>query len=401
MILRMRSSGSWVLVLVAAVSCSEAPSTPAARDLQVSSLAVTAAAAFTSLGQRVQLTATATLTDGSRQDVTAQATWQSSNAGVVSVSASGLATSVAEGDARVSATYQAAVATSEVVVRILWSIQGRVLGNPDRAGVSGAAITVDGAVATSGMDGAFTLQGPGVPISKAITVEASGFVTRRTFLAVSGARTGVPVDLISLGSPFSLTFYRQLVRGAADNGAPLLQIFRWERPPSFFIRTSNGSSEMPPAVIAELAALIPSIVEQVTGGRLTVPRVETGSESRPITPGWINVEYTTAISSCGLGTVGGGLAQINPNCSCLSSVGVHEITHVLGFWHHSQPGGLMSRVAPTRCSTALSDLEAYHTKVAYSRPRGNTDPDTDPVGSVPLGDASAAEGKTVTCWPIR
>lgn len=309
---------------------------------------------------------------------------------------------MAEGDARVSAAYHNATGASDISVRIRWSVQGRIIANPSGEGVAGAAVTVDGVATISGADGSYTIQGPGTPSRRSINVTASGFVTRNTAVTVNGARSGVPLDLIALASPFSLQFYREMLRGAADNpSSPLLPFLRWEISPSFYIRTSNGSSEMPEGVITELTGLIPSIVSEASGGRLSVVRIETGSESRPITPGWINIEYTTEISSCGLGSVGGGLARINPICSCLGTVGIHEITHVLGYWHHSQPGGLMSRVAPSPCSRGLSTLEAYHARVAFARPRGNTDPDNDPQSFTQATPAFLPEDRIISCWPIR
>jgi trimeric autotransporter adhesin len=60
--------------------------------------------------------ATAIFTDGSKQDVTASATWQSSNIGVASVSSTGTATSSAQGSADISASYQTVGATAALTV---------------------------------------------------------------------------------------------------------------------------------------------------------------------------------------------------------------------------------------------------------------------------------------------
>ena len=58
------------------------------------------------LGATSQMTATATLSNGTTQDVTAQATWQSANTAVATVSSTGLVTGVAAGSAAITATYQ-------------------------------------------------------------------------------------------------------------------------------------------------------------------------------------------------------------------------------------------------------------------------------------------------------
>ena len=57
-------------------------------------------------GQTRQLAATATQSTGATSDVTQQAVWQSSAAGVATVSPTGLVTAVSVGDAEISATYQ-------------------------------------------------------------------------------------------------------------------------------------------------------------------------------------------------------------------------------------------------------------------------------------------------------
>ncbi len=60
-----------------------------------------------SVGQSVQLTATAVLSDGSSRIVTTQATWETSNAAVAIVSPAGLVVAQAGGSAEIRATYQA------------------------------------------------------------------------------------------------------------------------------------------------------------------------------------------------------------------------------------------------------------------------------------------------------
>jgi hypothetical protein len=69
-------------------------------------LTVTGLTALTTLGQTTQLTARAGFSDGSTQDVTNQAAWQSSNTAVATVSPAGLVTSVTFGQADVTAGFQ-------------------------------------------------------------------------------------------------------------------------------------------------------------------------------------------------------------------------------------------------------------------------------------------------------
>lgn len=63
-----------------------------------------------------QLTATLNMSDGSTQDVTASATWTSSDETVATVSTGGLVTGVAEGTATITATAQGQSDTCAVTV---------------------------------------------------------------------------------------------------------------------------------------------------------------------------------------------------------------------------------------------------------------------------------------------
>src|SRR5438876_950738 len=84
-------------------SSSSTPSIPVAPTATVSSIAVSGNSP--ALGETSQFTATATLPTGATQDVTAQATWQSSDAAVATVSSAGVVRSMAAGDADITATY--------------------------------------------------------------------------------------------------------------------------------------------------------------------------------------------------------------------------------------------------------------------------------------------------------
>jgi plastocyanin len=68
-------------------------------------------------GESAQLTARASLSDGTSQDVTAQAAWRSENTAVATVSSGGLVTAVAAGTTEIRATYQTATAGAMLEVR--------------------------------------------------------------------------------------------------------------------------------------------------------------------------------------------------------------------------------------------------------------------------------------------
>lgn len=76
------------------------PTTPTVSSIAIQGLPSGPLAA----GQSAQLTANATYSDGSTRNVTASASWATSNPGVLTVSTSGLVTGVAAGEADVTAT---------------------------------------------------------------------------------------------------------------------------------------------------------------------------------------------------------------------------------------------------------------------------------------------------------
>ena len=64
-----------------------------------------------------QFTATATLSDGTKQDVTLKAAWQSSSTLVAQVSSTGIVSVVSAGDADIMATYQTVTGKIHLTVR--------------------------------------------------------------------------------------------------------------------------------------------------------------------------------------------------------------------------------------------------------------------------------------------
>jgi hypothetical protein len=98
---------------------------------------------FTAANQTSQLTATATLANGTTQNVSAQATWQSSNTAVATVSATGLVTSVGAGTAIISAAYQGQTGTVLTSVAIPSPSISNCFYKPASAQLSMSA-TIDG-----------------------------------------------------------------------------------------------------------------------------------------------------------------------------------------------------------------------------------------------------------------
>jgi hypothetical protein len=125
-----------LVALIVSWSCSGSSSistapTPPNGEI-VSSVAVKGSTDFMSVGQTVQLTATATLSDGTTQNVSAAATWQALTGGAT-VTSGGLVTAVTSGTVTIQATYQRRSGTA--VVRI----------SPAVPSSSSMSATIDGA----------------------------------------------------------------------------------------------------------------------------------------------------------------------------------------------------------------------------------------------------------------
>jgi uncharacterized protein YjdB len=80
----------------------------------VSTVAVTGT--VPAVGTTSQFAATATMLNGTTQDVSSTATWSSSNSAVATVSSSGLVTAVASGSVTITATYSGIAGNDAITV---------------------------------------------------------------------------------------------------------------------------------------------------------------------------------------------------------------------------------------------------------------------------------------------
>jgi uncharacterized protein YjdB len=111
--------------LIAAVACSgSSNTTPANPSPTVTSVSITGNPSLNGGNLTSQLVARATLSNGTLQDVSTQATWSSSNPGVATVSAAGLVTAVTVGTTNISAAYQGQSGTLAVTVLSLSVLAG-------------------------------------------------------------------------------------------------------------------------------------------------------------------------------------------------------------------------------------------------------------------------------------
>src|SRR4051812_10495781 len=118
------------------------PTTPAAPT--VTSITVTAPSNSAKPGDSSQFTATAVMSNSTTQTVTNQASWQSSNTAVATVSSTGFVTAVAAGEADIRATYQAVTGGAHITVTAPTPVGNSICGTVKEDGtnttLSGATI---------------------------------------------------------------------------------------------------------------------------------------------------------------------------------------------------------------------------------------------------------------------
>ena len=109
----VRSLGT-VVMLIGLAASSFACSKSATSPTTVNAVAVTGTAPAP--GATSQFTATATMSDGTTQDVTSQAAWTSSNTTDATVSSTGLVTGVAAGSVAIQVTYLNITGTDQIAI---------------------------------------------------------------------------------------------------------------------------------------------------------------------------------------------------------------------------------------------------------------------------------------------
>ena len=283
------------------------------------------------------------------------------------------------------------------------TISGTVVRYGDQTPIAGVALLLAGVSATTDAQGRFTMTGVPDSGSGAITAQPAGYIFRASPFALSTLRSGVVLDLVQDAAPFSLPFYRALVRNGYES-AQLQPTKPWTVAPSFYVKTTvEGSTDIvSDEIVDRLRTLFANSIPELTGGRLQLGAFESGTTPRGAEAGWVNITFYSQLDVFGRSTVGGNTgnmllryflssnATTNPN-NCYSPeiyIADHEITHVMGYWH--TPDVLVETFSGTGCPGSGRPAHTrYHAALMYSRPAGNTDPDVDPPtaihGQAPAG----------------
>jgi hypothetical protein len=283
-------------------------------------------------------------------------------------------------------------------------VSGTLIDTAARQPIGGASIapTWDLPAVESRADGTYEFGAVANPPTTPFRLGISGseLLAREVWVTWQrGPRTNVTLDAIRDRPPFSMDFYRQFARGTYDHADAPFPILRWMEAPKIYVKTvdQNGRA-IEPEVLPVVRDALARGVTEFSAGRYSVAALETGTEPRAPTVGWINVEFVRDPNerrTCGSARVGanpGSITFISDVCACGSNkipgpLVLHEVGHVMGFFHVADRNSVMAPIFPGSCPPGqLSPAERFHAGIVYSRPRGNRDPDVDP-SDVPFAAA--------------
>ena len=269
------------------------------------------------------------------------------------------------------------------------TVTGHVQATNGTRALANLSVAIDDQTTSTDADGTFSAR---LPPASPMRLRLTGGIVPRELSVAAGAAGDVEVDAIPLSSGFDLAFYRQLVRNGFDAPAHLEALRRWKIDPRIYLRTvDDAGTAIDEKTLDSTEATIRETIPLWTAGTFKAALIERGTDERVGWDAWITVRWPSVAGPagiCGSADVGrpGGEIRLyyKSNCSCPSGPQVrprtvrHEVGHAMGFWHTDSPTDLMAGVGVAGCDQQPSPRELAHAAIAYHRPIGNVDPDTDP-----------------------
>jgi hypothetical protein len=275
----------------------------------------------------------------------------------------------------------------------LTTLSGRVTATNGGQPLPGVLVDVGSQTTGTNASGSFTLSDVANG-SRRLLLTGSTIVPRSLMVAV-GSASDLALDAISLDG-FDLGFYRQFVRNGFESPNALEPLRRWTMNPSVYLKTVDEAGvPIHPPTLDMVEKTVLEIVPIWTGNRYAVATIARGTGTRVGMAGWITIGWSATVvnpNRCGRAAVIGGYVELeahNPRCSVgpwitSASLVRHEIGHAMGYWHTDAPSDVMSAKTWINNDQLPSARERAHAAIAYARPLGNIDPDTDPSGGVTL-----------------